>query len=128
MSSPARRVKPCPLTRRAFCFGVSFPKERAYFVKPPKQIEVLTLNPTPSGGALLATASVRVGQLVFHHVRLIDDPVGGMAVAGPQIVKQTPTGQRHQTLVSWPKPWRTAILSKVQEAYNAQLQKPGGAL
>jgi DNA-binding cell septation regulator SpoVG len=88
--------------------------------KPPR-VEVTNIRAVPGGtGNLRAYASVKIGPLVIHDCRLIQQNGQRAWVSPPQSSWKTSSGEtKYKPLIEWPDHWKDAIRDAVLAGYEA---------
>ncbi len=102
---------------------------------PPKKIpafEVVNLRLIEDAGSLQAYASVRIGPLVLHDFRVIQQGIGTPAeqeawVSVPQKAWNTPQGERKfSPLLEMPREWKQPLTNAVISAWLEERKKQQG--
>lgn len=80
-------------------------------------VEVVELKPLTNAGSLRALADVKLGPLVVHKTRFIQQTGQRPFLAPPQETWEDQAGKKHYTpLVTFPVEWRDALTEAVAQA------------
>lgn len=101
--------------------GTQAPRRKA----PP--FEVVDLRLTDNAGSLRAYATVRIGPLLVHDFRIIQQAGQAVWVSVPQKVWNTPQGERKfSPLLELPADWKQPLADAVIAAWREHEQQQQG--
>ena len=86
------------------------------------KISVLKIEDMGTGN-LRAYATVQIGPLIIHRIRLVKMPIQKAYVAPPQFEYFANGRVNYTPVVTWPEEWKTPIFEAVWAAYDAQRQQ-----